>query len=893
MRDHPLRESFARLSILALYRAGRQADALAVMQRTRTTLRDELGLDPGQALQQLEKQILLQDTALDLPPAAIVQPTTPALEPLARPRRAAPAPVCANCGTLNAHGAEFCNACGAPLVADASVETRKTVTVLFCDVVGFTELAGMLDPEALRALMSRFFELAARTIERHGGMVEKFIGDEVMAVFGVPVVREDDALRAVRAAVEMRDQLPSLETGPGAEGALEVRIGINTGEVVAGDPGAGHGFVTGEAVAIGKRLEQTAGPGEILLGELTHALVSHAVVAIGLEPLKLEGKRHEVTAFRLESVDTGAPASPRRDDAPFVGRQRELTLLRAAWERAKADERCELVTVVGDGGVGKSRLTAEALAGVDARVVSGRCLPYGEGITYWPVVEVLKQLDALPSDDAASATLRSLLGESDRPTSADEIAWAFRKVVEEQAPLVVVFDDLQWGEQTFLDLIESTALLSVGAPLLLVCMARPELVERRPSWPAPLRLEPLAADEADALIGRALPEDLRRRIAASAGGNPLFITEMLVLATDGGELEVPPTLRALLSARLDRLEPRERSLLERGAVEGEVFHRGAVQALAPDEPEVLPRLAALVRRELVRPERPQLPGEDAFRFCHLLIRDAAYDSLPKATRADLHEQFADWLEQRGSELVDLDQLLGYHLSQAHRYRGELGRDDDETRALGERAADAARRRRLPRPRSRRSRRGGQPPRPGRRPASLREPGEDRGRAHARRAACRAHAAGRDRDAARAGGPGGRASRRREPHRARERREGLDRRPLDGRAVVRERPATAGRRRHRGLRTTGRRRRRGARARGRRQRPTCTTDACPRWPPPRSAATATPSARTTSSCRGSIAWAERWPISGARPRSIGSRICSGRISPGPGGREASESRPARR
>ena len=204
--------------------------------------------------------------------------------------------------------------------------------------------------------------------------MEKFIGDEVMAVFGVPVVREDDALRAVRAAVEMRDQLPSLETGPGAEGALEVRIGINTGEVVAGDPGTGHGFVTGEAVAIGKRLEQTAGPGEILLGELTHALVSHAVVAIGLEPLKLEGKRHEVTAFRLESVDTGAPASPRRDDAPFVGRQRELTLLRAAWERAKADERCELVTVVGDGGVGKSRLTAEALAGVDARVVS-RPLP--------------------------------------------------------------------------------------------------------------------------------------------------------------------------------------------------------------------------------------------------------------------------------------------------------------------------------------------------------------------------------------------------------------------------------------------------------------------------------------------------------------------------------------
>ena len=214
------------------------------------------------------------------------------------------------------------------------------------------------------------------------------------------------------------------------------------------------------------------------------------------------------------------------------------------------------MTVVGDAGVGKSRLVAEALDGIEARVVRGRCLPYGEGITYWPVVEVVKQLDALPSDEEAAAAVRSLLGESDRPTSADEIAWAFRKLLEEQAPLVVCFDDLQWGEETFLDLVESTGLLSAGPPLLLLCMARPELLERRPSWPVPLRLEPLAprrGGRADRRLaaGGSAPADRRR----AAGGNPLFITEMLALATDDGEVDVPPTLRALLAARLDQLEP--------------------------------------------------------------------------------------------------------------------------------------------------------------------------------------------------------------------------------------------------------------------------------------------------------------------------------------------------
>ena len=569
--------------------------------------------------------------------------------------------ICESCGRDNPVGARFCNGCGATLATTAAPrEVRKTVTALFCDVTGSTALGESTDPEALRALLARYFERMKAIVESHGGTVEKFIGDAVMAVFGVPAAHEDDALRACRAAVEMREAFPEL--------GIDGRIGVNTGEVVTGTE---ERLATGDAVNVAARLEQAAAPGEILIGGPTLALVRDAVVVEAVEPLALKGKAEPVPAFRLLAV----PGPPERSHASrFVGRARELATLLQAWDRSRTQASCELVTVVGDAGVGKSRLVSEALSGVEVRVVRGRCLPYGEGITYWPVVEVVKQLDALPSDDEAAASVRSLLGESDRPTSADEIAWAFRKLLEEQAPLVVCFDDLQWGEETFLDLVESTRLLSAGAQLLLLCMARPELLERRPSWPAPLRLEPLAPDEADALIGHALPEDLRRRVAAAAGGNPLFITEMLALATEGGGLEVPPTLRALLAARLDQLEEPERRVLERGAVEGEVFHRGAVQALAPEEPEVLPRLAALVRHELIRPERPLFPGEDGFRFRHLLIRDAAYDALPKAVRAALHRRFADWLENK-SALVEQDEVVGYHLEQAARYHTELDRPD--------------------------------------------------------------------------------------------------------------------------------------------------------------------------------------------------------------------------
>jgi class 3 adenylate cyclase/tetratricopeptide (TPR) repeat protein len=584
--------------------------------------------------------------------------------------------VCAACGVENPEGQRFCGSCAAPLAGPAAVrEQRKTVTAVFCDVVGSTSLGESQDPEAVRALLVRYFERMRRIVEAHGGTVAKFIGDAVVAVFGVPVVHEDDAARAVRAAVEMRAALPDLE--------LQARIGVNTGEVVTSSDDT---LVTGDAVNVAARLQQAAAPGEILIGEPTRALARDAISVEELEPLELKGKREPVAAYRLLEVHE-APEG--RHGSSFVGREPELALLRDAWRRAAETGRCELVTIIGEPGVGKSRLVAELVQGLDARVVHGRCLSYGEGITYRPVVEVIRQLDTLPGDPSAAAAIRSLLGESGAGTSADQIGWAFRALLETvatESPLVVVLDDIQWGEDTFLDLIEHVSLLS-GAPFLLLCIARPELSERRPQWPVALRLRPLARDDVEALLPDTVTADLRDRIVRAAGGNPLFVTEMIAVAADiGGDVTVPPTLKALLATRLDQLDAPERTVLEHGSIEGEVFHRGTVQALGATESPVTPRLTALVRKELIRPDRPQLPGDDGFRFCHLLIRDAAYEALPKAARAELHERFADWLAAHATGLVERDEIAGYHLEQAYGYRSELGHDDDRTRELAGRAA---------------------------------------------------------------------------------------------------------------------------------------------------------------------------------------------------------------
>ncbi len=564
-------------------------------------------------------------------------------------------------------------------------EVRKRVTVVFCDLTGSTELGERLDPEVVRATMRRYYDESRAVLERHGGTVEKFIGDAVMAVFGVPQAHEDDALRAVRAAAELREAVSGI--------GLVARVGVNTGEVVAGD---GDSLVTGDAVNVAARLEQAADPGEILLGAETQQLVRDAVRVEPVE-LELKGKAAPVAAFRLLEVDPEAAGLTRHLDSPLVGRSRELQRLRDDFEHVVANRSSYLFTLLGQPGVGKSRLVEEFVGeSTDrARIVRGRCLHYGEGITYWPLVEVLLQL----GDDAEDVLALP---------SPSEAAVATRKLLEAHAteqPLVVVWDDIQWAEPTFLDLIEHVVDWSRGAPILVLCVARPELLELRPAWgggkanATSLLLEPLDGDETSTLIdnllaGGELHAATRERILEAADGNPLFVEEMLLMLRDDGDSEVavPPTIHALLQARLDQLAGDERSVIERGSVEGEVFHRSPVAELAPERVRsgLDAHLTKLIRNELIRPEAATMPGDDAFRFRHLLIRDAAYDSLPKETRAELHERFAFWLDEH-VQLVEQDEIVGYHLEQAVLYRRELGLDEDRlAERAGQRLSSAGR-----------------------------------------------------------------------------------------------------------------------------------------------------------------------------------------------------------
>jgi class 3 adenylate cyclase len=590
---------------------------------------------------------------------------------------------CPNCGRENPGDAGFCNACGEALaIAEPERESRKVVTVLFCDLVGSTSLGESTDPEALRARMRRYFEDLRTILERHGGSVEKFVGDAVMAVFGIPVSHEDDALRAVRAAWEMREVV--------TVHGLEARIGINTGEVVVG--GEGETLVTGDAVNVAARLEQAAPAGEVLIGAETRLLVRDAVRAEPVEPLALKGKAEPVTAFRLDEVLAGTRPVARHLERPIVGRAREQQRLRRDYEDAVADRTCRLFTLLGPAGIGKSRLIAAFLehAASAADVLHGRCIHYGEGITYWPLVEILMAIGVDPE---------TVLG-----TSAAETQLAFRRLLEARAAeraQIVVLDDIQWAEPTFLDLVEHVADLSRDAPIFLLCVARTELLDARPGWgggkvnATSLLLEPLGEEDCNELIRNLLADarldhGTRDRIVATSEGNPLFVEEMLAMVREQGgdnEIVVPPTIHALLQARLDGLDGDERIVIERGSVEGQVFHRGSVVELSPPavQPGVEAHLSSLVRKELIRPDSATFAGDEAFRFRHILIRDAAYESLPKATRALLHEQFADWLGHH--ELIERDELLGYHLEQAHRYRSELNATDEALPALAGRVAE--------------------------------------------------------------------------------------------------------------------------------------------------------------------------------------------------------------
>ncbi|HXJ65885.1 MAG TPA: adenylate/guanylate cyclase domain-containing protein [Actinomycetota bacterium] len=572
-------------------------------------------------------------------------------------------------------------------------DVRKTVTVVFCDLVGSTSLGERTDPEVLRGLMSRYHAELRTILERHGGTVEKFVGDAAMAVFGLPQVHEDDALRAVRAAIEMRDAV--------ARQGLQVRIGVNTGVVVAG---TGETLVTGDAVNVAARLEQSADSGEVVIGAATERLVRSRLRAEPTEPLAVKGKSEPVQAFRVLTLLDDVPAYTRPIAAPFVGRKEELERLEQTLETAVQTRTSQLVTILGPPGIGKSRLVRELIGRARARILVGRCLPYGEGITYWPLREMVSQigdvravLQDVPEGELAAARIASAIGGSDTPSTPEEIAWGARRLFEAMAatdPLVIVFDDIHWAEPVFLDLVEYVSAFAREVPLLLLCTARADLFDQRPTWTTPrpnvavLTLEPLSAAESAVLVSdlAGMGSHNVGRIVETAEGNPLFVEQLVaMLSEDGDGGEVPPTLHALLTARIDGLAESERAVIERGAVEGRLFHRGAVSALlpGPDRPAVGGRLLMLLRKELIWPDHAVVPGDDAYRFSHALIRDAAYDEIPKRLRVILHAEYAGWLASRlGGDAPE--EIVGYHLEQAYRYGAELGDPDS---ALGERAAD--------------------------------------------------------------------------------------------------------------------------------------------------------------------------------------------------------------
>ena len=599
---------------------------------------------------------------------------------------------------------------------------RKTVTLVFCDVADSTPLGEQLDPEALRGVWSRYHDTAREVLERHGGTIEKFVGDAVLGVFGIPVVHEDDALRAVRAAVELRGELARLNDELEAAYGIRigVRTGIHTGEVYAGDPAQGDPFATGDAVVVAQRLESTAAAGEILVGDATIRLVRDAVTAEPMPALELKGKSEPVDAWRLLDVEPDAAGVARRMDSPLIGRAAEFDALLAELERVVADRACRIVTIVGEPGIGKSRLAAEliATAGEDTLVLEGRCLPYGNGITYWPLVEVIRDLDleaALagePDGETVRGRILEAVGRAAPRSRTDELYSAIRRLLETLArerPVVLVLDDIQWAEPAFLDLVEYLAGWSRDAPILVCCMARPDLAELRPAWGGTtIQLAPLPRSTR-ARCSRTWPGRSTRMPPTRWAARPVAIrsssrrccacssrTASSSSATGGSSRSgrstrcaCPDTVQAVLAARLDRLGEDELAVLQRAAVIGQVFWWGAVADLSPPEEvgAVAGHLQALVRKGLIKPDARTFAGEDGFRFGHILIRDAAYDSMPKRSRAELHERFAGWAEDHAGEGAELDEIIGHHLEQAYRFRVELGARGEEEDRLAGRAAD--------------------------------------------------------------------------------------------------------------------------------------------------------------------------------------------------------------
>ena len=642
-------------------------------------------------------------------------------------------PVCGSCGEDNPARARFCLACATPLQEEpVTRDTRKVVTVLFADVVGSAELAERLDAELFREVMTRYFEEMRSVLVRHGGRVEKFIGDAVMAAFGVPILHEDDALRAVRSAVQMREAVDHLNTELLERWGVSIRlrIGINTGEVIAKQTDGNQGLLAGDAVIHAARLEQVAHPGEILLGDDTYELVKDLVDLDGTDARPVKGKDDRMTCHSVSGLRR-EHAAARTIQAPLVGRAPELEKMRSVFSEVVGNQTCKLMTVSGWPGIGKSRLVAEFLRSVDtrARVVSGRALSYGQGITYWPVLEVVRRLagiadDATPPEstahlrelvkaderaDAITAHIAQIIGLSATTTPFPETYWALRALFERVAsamPLVVVFEDIHWGEPTFLDLLEYLGGSIHSAPVFLLCTTRPDLFDTRPDWGSAtpgaqtLGLERLADEDTGALVetmfGTALPRSLVAAIEQAAEGNPLYIEQMVgslkdtgyVPGADPGDqaaVAIPPTINALIAARLDRLDDTERTLMEGASVIGKEFSTDTLTKLCGSDlgGSVEPHLDSLVRKQMLTPARH---GRHVYRFQHNLIREATYNALPKGRRGDLHEKVARTMENAPeSYLTQFEEIIGYHLEQASRFFSEMEPLAERSRSISRQA----------------------------------------------------------------------------------------------------------------------------------------------------------------------------------------------------------------
>jgi class 3 adenylate cyclase/predicted ATPase len=668
--------------------------------------------------------------------------------------------VCPSCGTAAPPQAKFCMACGTSLAGDAPPpaapapapvatelppEERRQVTVLFADLSGYTAVAERMDPEAVKSFVDRALRRLGQEVDRYGGSVDKYIGDNVMAVFGAPVAHEDDAERAVRAALGMQAAMGEINERLGASQGvnLALRVGVNTGEVVAGAIGDGY-TVIGDTVNVAARLQTAGNPGTVTVGERTFRATRRAIEYQQLEPLSLKGKAEPVPAWEAVGLLAAQPAARVARETPLVGRGDKLELLRSVYERVERDRRPHLVTVIGQAGVGKSRLRHELERWLGERQPppvfrEGRCLPYGSGIVYWALGEVIRAEAEIVDGDTAdqawdkllatvdglmvyagheqaepaerrAATIGRLLGidsplevaqtvEEDPQRMREAFFSAVRSVIEGMArrnPVVLVLEDIHWADHGMLDLVEYLAQW-VRGPLMLLCLARDELLERRTGWgggrhdATSILLEPLTVRETQELVEALLPaasgngDGTVKAIAERAGGNPFFAEEMARRIADksGGLSELPDTVQGLLAARLDSLEPLERRLVQHAAVVGRTFWKGALAAAVPDDRQLHKVLLDLQEKDIIIPdETMRLAGEPEYAFKHVLIRDVAYGMLPKSVRWRKHFEVGRFIEERAGERADeVVPLLAEHYGRAATLSAESGLEHAEAEPI--------------------------------------------------------------------------------------------------------------------------------------------------------------------------------------------------------------------